>query len=222
MVCIFKKVKILLLLVWSVPSLAEVQYKPLFSTERNNFYFGGVLNDNLTNKENLFVGSSLKYDLFILEINNIVAKPYRDFFKFSLGMGGHFLDETYKGFQCESSNFPETFIYHGGLKGTLTYFEILVPFFEFGLSRTACFNSEQGKRDVNWASNIDLKYHMSFGFFLSFKILDKMAIYSLDRDYGINDIGLVGQCSWFYKEEVAKIKRDRELTFCEVGLSFKL
>ena len=225
MISILQKTTILLFLFWAVPSLANIQYKPISSVERSGFYFGGTLeNKFVTEEESFFSGYSFKYDFFIPEINNLVGENYRDIFKFSLGVGSHFFKAKYKNNKslCESSKQPQALLYYGGLKGILAYFEYFTPFVEFGLVRSHCFSYDQAAKKLSFSkASQEMKSYLSFGLFLSFKMLDRVSIYSLDRDYGINDVGVTSRCSWFYKKEV-KTKSPRKLAFCEVGLSFKL
>ncbi len=225
MIPILQKIIFFICWFWLMPSLAMVQYKPISSMERSGFYGGGIVDyKSLPDLKNIVSGYSLQYHFFIPEMNKLVAQSYRDFFKISLGLGAHWFKKAYdkNQFQCESSKSLQTLIYRGGLRGAFTYVEYFTPFVEFGLARSRCFSYKVSEKISFEKPSNKFKSYISFGLFLSFKLIDKIAIYSLDKDYGINDIGIIGQCSWFHREEKAGIKLDSKLAFCEAGLSFKL
>ena len=199
-------------LVWG-----QIQYKPLSSPQRHEFAGGfSISTKNWQWKKDFsknLPSSFLKYAFYFPEIKAFLPESYKEIFIPSLSFGVNILKRDLleeKNYEiCEKSTSIHAFAYHLGLKGTIPYFEFLQPFAELGLARSFCSpkNSEIKRK---------LKHYFSYGFFLSLKTVDSEAIYSLDQDYGINDVGIKTECLHYY----SKNKKDKPFNFCQFGLQF--
>jgi len=111
---------------------------------------------------------------------------------------------------CDKPNFHPT-VYHFGLKGKISYFEVLQPFSELGIARFFCHSKKYSSFSK---SKTQLNHYVSYGLLLSLKILDKLSIYALDQDYGINDLGITVECLHYYPKKATS----KTINFCQFGL----
>ena len=197
-------------------SWSQTQYAPLASIERHELSASFSISKKAwqTSRLRKLPVFALKYALFLPEISNFSPEPYNKFFTpgFSAGLN-LFRKQSHTNYElCESTNQNHfSAAYHFGLKGKIPYFEFLQPFAELGLARSFCYS--------RYFSNFfkakkTLQHYFSYGFSLSLKILDKISIYTLDQDHGINDIGIKTECIHYYP----KNKENKPFSFCQFGL----
>ena len=194
----------------------QIQHKPLSSPERHELSAGLSISkkswtENLLRKSPAFF---LEYALYFPEILNSIPEPYNKLFRPGLSAGVNFFksknEEKYR--FCETtSKKPNSSAYHLGLKGKIPYFEFFQPFAEWGLARSFCHSE---KFSHLFKAKKKLKSYFSYGFILSLKILDKISIYTLDQDYGINDIGIKTECKHYQPKD----KADKSFSLCQFGL----
>lgn len=193
-------------------ALAEIQYKPLSSQQKQEISSGFSLFRNNLNLEQLESPPAffIKYSFYIPELSEMFLDSYKDFFIPALQAGIHVFRNTsgIKAYNlCDSTQTSHSLAYHIGLKGKIAYFDLFQPYAELAWAKNFCskkfstINSPQKK----------LKHYFSYGALLSLKIFDKESIYELDQDYGINDIGLQMSCSHYSPE-------NRTINLCELGL----
>ena len=190
---------------------ANLQYKPLFSPERHEFSSGWAFSMRNTKQDGYFI----KYAFLLPEGLNIFS-PFlsKNFFVPGLSFGANSFP-IYKSKQFEKmcGKDMEFFLPLSlGIKANLPYYELVKPFGEIGLTHSMCYIKNFSKIDK---SQKKLKYYLSYGLLLSLKILDKSNIYSLDQDYGLNDIAFRAECLHYYYPEIEKAKN---LHFCQFGL----
>lgn len=189
---------------------ADTQYKPLFSPERHEFSSGWTF--SVKKKQN---GFFLKYALYFPEIPNAFANSlYKNIFipGLSLGISDFKIQKNNLFHEMCKENTNFRFLpWSLGLKIKSSYYELIQPFGEFGLAQSLCYAEDFSK--IN-SSRKTFKYYLSYGLMLSLKIFDKNGIYSLDQDYGINDVGFKAECLRYYLEN----KEETSLPFCQLGL----
>ncbi len=188
-------------------SWGQMQYSPLSSAERHALSFAApIKNDpqkSWTENLSTFV---LKYGLYFPEIEAAWPDFHKKAIAPSLQLG--ILLRGKNNEICEKGQNIKSGAYHLGLRGKNSYFSYLQPFVEAGLARSFC----HGKKISSFrASRVKLSHYFSYGLLLSLKIFDRAAIYSLDQDYGVNDIGITAECRHYYP----KIKGH---SFCQLGL----
>ncbi len=200
------------LILLPLPLWAETQYKPQSSFERHEFSFGSSISLTSKPKKALSV-PFLKYTLYVPEISNLLVEPYNKIFTPGLSAGANLFlskDRSKNYGICESEEvYP--LVYHLGLKVKVPYFEFFQPFAESGLARSSCYS----KNIKVFKSQKKLSYYLSYGLFLSLKILDRVAVYTLDQDYGINDVGVKAECLRYYPKD-----KEKSFNFCQFGFQF--
>ena len=191
-------------LLWS-----QVQYTPLSSSERHELSSGISLSPK-SSKETLS-SFFLKYSTYFPETEDFLPEPYHNILIPGLQAGINlFSREAGKKYAlCETGTYP--FSYYFGLKGKSSYFEYVQPFAEGGLARSFCYFNGFSKFKK---AKTSLSQYLSYGLFVSFKILDSSSIYSMDQSYGINDFGLRGECLHYY----SKSEKANSFNFCQFGL----
>lgn len=189
----------------SLGASAETQYKPFSSLQRHEISLGDTFNKGFLDRiEGIGTfkdpdGLFLEYGFLLRELNQYIPKPYQNIFVLSLNAGVSVLDKEYGKNYDEQPSFCEdaqSLIYNGALKGKLDYFEYIKFFAEWGLTKSSCIDYTDLKNFKFKPASKATEYYYSVGGFLSFKVLNKTSIYSLDRDYGINDMGLLAKCFW--------------------------
>ena len=211
-----KNLFLLYLCFFPLLSWAQIQHKPLSSIERHELSAG--LSISKKSWQEYRLGKPpvlfLKYALYFPGISNFSPEPYNKLFRPGLSAGVNFFrskeEEKYK--FCEATGKKKhSSAYHLGFKGKIPYFEFFQPFVEGGLARSFCHSK---KFSHFFKAKKKLKSYFSYGFSLSLKILDKISIYTLDQDYGINDIGIKTECKHYHP----KNKDDKSFSFCQFGL----
>lgn len=204
------------LYLFSTLSWGQMQYAPLASVERHELSSGfsvSIKNWQENPSSKIFPVFFLKYTLYFPEISSYVPKPYQKIFIPGFTAGANLFRSQKQGKNygiCKTDEgiYPST--YYLGLKGKMAYFEFLQPFAEFGLARSSCYSKNFSKF---FKAKRKLSHYFSYGFFLSLKILDRMSIYTLDQDHGINDVGVKTECLYHPKTE-----KNKSLSFCQFGL----
>lgn len=221
---LFKTSMVFYVLLQTNFSLGVIQYKPIASDEKSSLYLGTLVNKDFQNWEESFsTGYSFKYHFLIPKQDRLLPKPLRDFLKVSLGVGGDLFKEAYSvgDLQCSSLSSLQTLISSAGVKVALPFIAEVVPFVELGMSRSDCLDYDETEKKVDFEkSSMSLGLYKSVGVFLSLKLLEKVAVYGLDRDYGINDVGILAQCSWVTQKEAPSSPKN--ISYCELGLSLSL
>ena len=91
----------------------------------------------------------------------------------------------------------------------MTYWEKVQPFVGISLMKVFCQKSFGSFKE----SSKKTEYIFPFGLSVSLKAIDSRSVYSLDEDYGLNDLSLLVRCFR------AKIKNKSKSRFiCEAGL----
>lgn len=142
----------------------------------------------------------------------VLPEPYEQVFRpgIQLGLNRSFPKELgANGGICDNSNLHPS-VYHFGLKGKIPYFEALQPFSELGVARFFCHSEKYSRLSK---SKTQLSHYVSYGLSLSLKVLDKLSIYALDQDYGINDLGITLECLHHYPKKTKK----KTINFCQFG-----
>ena len=190
------------LLVFCFPSRGVIQYRPVSSLERHEIAGGGGANKTLF----------LDYSLYFPEITAILSEPWKRIGVVGLSAGGTLLPKDNRHCGAGAGGKKTPLFAHVGFKVRVSYFEKILPFMEYGLSRAGCVMFDQNKDPKYFPALRKTQTYFSLGLNLSFKIIDRKSIYSLDQDYGLNDMGIRAQCRWYYgtKEPVF---------ICSAGLS---
>ena len=183
-------------------SWGQAQYQPVSSLERHELAI-----DFPFSLKSWKGFSALKYTVYFPEIFALAPSPYNQIFTPGLQAGIlHTLGPNQTGKNYGHCGAKKTLPpYHIGFKGKISYFELLRPFFELGFTQSLCYAPKTSK--------IKLSHYVSFGLFLSLKTLDSSSIYSLDQDYGINDLGLKTECLRYYSEQ----NKEKSFPFCQFG-----
>lgn len=225
-------------LLFALASQAEIQYRPIASPE-NHAVSIGISKDFFSRGDVVFLpenrkqnpqlipplGRTISYHFVPSFLNQYLKIEQEEALKVGLSTGAHifFMEEVQQHLQtyCGETQFNPA-VFYGGLKVFMSYFESIKPFVEYGLAQATCVklgspSSEEAGVEERLAdsaikeSSLSLDSYFSAGVFVSFKLLDKMSIYSLDQNYGANDFGMQAQCSWFAYE-------DSSIPYCELGL----
>ena len=194
---------LVILLFFSSNVFGEIQYRPISSPEHHEFSLGGSFSIK-GGKKFTITRYFLDYSLYIPETDLLLPEKFRNIFHFGLGVGALLFKKP------ELYSMKQPFIYHLGIKWKIPYFENFIPFVEYGWGHQSNFQLQ--------LSSLKIKRYLSFGLNLSFKIFDRLAVYSLDKNYGLNDIGIRTQCSQFFKNQ--KIPEGNFFFICQMGLSF--
>lgn len=212
-----KKYLFLFFLCFSPLSWGQMQHKPLSSVERHEVSSGvsiSIKNWQENPLSNIFPVFFLKYVFYFPEVSDYFPKSYERIFIPGLVAGANLFrsqskGKNYKICKMNEGIYPST--YYLGLKGKSAYLEFLQPFAEVGLARSSCYSKNFSKFAK---AKKKLNHYFAYGVFLSLKILDRTSIYSLDQDYGINDVGIKAECLHYYP----KNEEDKSFNFCQFGL----
>ena len=225
-------------------SFGDLQYRPAGSSERHEFssgYFSYPFEvENLT--EDLKSGYFLDYSLYFPEIHKIFQNKYKHFGQLGFTTGVHIFDSEGMEPQIKSACFVKNnqhqpLLFRFGVKAKFSYLENLIPNFEYGWASLAC-SSELSLETLSSTQfkPIDsslFNQYVSLGLDISFKIFDRRSIYSLDEDYGINDMGLSFKCALFFPDDkdeedvpehittapTATLKKTDSRWICQAGLN---
>ena len=210
---VFNPFLTVLLLSFSFPSQGNIQYKPISSPERHEFTGGFAFKTPLPNFASRHRALSLNYSLYFPEVTALLPEPWNHIGAPGLNLGATLFKVGYK--LCTQEKEQPLFT-HLGLKAKISYFETIIPFAEYGMGWMSCIQNLTLNKEAEVFKHsqgpLKVKTYFALGLNLSFKILDKKSMYSLDQDYGLNDIALQGQCRWYQGAE-------KTLTLCELGLS---
>ena len=189
------------------------QYTPIASPEHHEIFISKIFH---LQKDPFDLAESwgFNYDFYLIEINSMLPREYQNIFFVGVHLGASLTQEGSTSCSPASSHL----VYRGGLKSKLTFFEYVKPFVEYGYMQDVClknFSMETWQQAgfADSSQNLQGQY-VSAGLSLSFKILDRVSLYNLDQDYGLNDVALRGEClrSLSAKEAQGFV--------CELGLSF--
>ncbi len=213
-----KKILFSLCFILPMSLQGQIQYKPQPSTERHELMTGfSIFTGSFEWKKDFFSNFPaffIKYNLYFPEIESVLPSGYEKVFVPGLQIGSHFF-KWLKGSEGENYNLCRTaypIAYHLGLTAKMAYLEDIQAFVGGGLARSIC-RSQAEPRVSN--DKRDLNHYLSYGFFLSFKLLDRSGVYSLDQDYGINDMGLRAECLHY---DLMKKSRAFKYPLCDLGL----
>lgn len=218
------------------PSWGVIQYRPIGSPERHEIAGGWTFGDpfhNFTDDDKVSLlpaqkdGSSspslankrayfLNYSLYFPEVTALLPKPWNKVGSSGFSTGARLFQKG-EGFCTEKGQSP--LFTHLGLKAKFSYFEEITPFLEYGLGWLGCAQNLKLDKDKPFKytpTSTKIKTYIAIGLNLSFKILDRKSIYSLDQDYGFNDMGIQGQCRWYHG---TMNEKKNSLFMCEAGLS---
>ncbi|MCY4512631.1 MAG: hypothetical protein OXB86_02965 [Bdellovibrionales bacterium] len=198
----------------SFPSWGDIQYKPISSPERHEFTGSFAFKTPIQNFASRHRALSLNYSLYFPEITAaLLPEPWSHIGAPGLSLGATLFKVGHE-FCTQEKEHP--LFTHLGFKAKFSYFEAIIPFAEYGMGWMSCIKNLTLDKEAEVFRHspgpMKLKTYFALGLNLSFKILDKKSMYSLDRDYGLNDIALQGQCRWYQGTE-------KTLTLCEIGLS---
>lgn len=212
-----KHIFIFCLCFFSQGAWSDNQYRPLSSVERHELSAGFSI--SLKNWEEKMSEAlpvfSLKYSLYFPEVNFLLPEAYHNLLVPGLQLGWDFIQSQSAKRDyglCTLEADTHSSALHFGLKGKNSYFEFVQAFVSGGWAQTFCYSKELSKKPVQKK----LSHYFSYGLFLSLKILDRFAIYALDQDYGINDMGLKAECLHYYQKE----EEEKPLHLCQ--LAFQL
>ena len=216
---------ILLCFLLPLSSKADIQYEPLSSPKRHELFFGTALVPFETKWNRIFRAFSFQHNVLLREADQALGESYRDIFIPGIQWGLGFFryekssqDSNARNYgACANSNSLS-----GQLALSLSLFHkfFLRPFGAAGMSGTLCFLKSLSK--IQEEKPVFSPY-LSYGLFLSLKIFDRGAVYSLDQDYGLNDIGIKGECVQnFYSSNGGSGNKTRNgvVKFCLLGLQF--
>lgn len=188
----------------------EVKYKPIASPLNHGVSGGFVFEPPLPNRKKLLgssTGASLSYIHYFSSWDRLLPKNYRGHLNWGLEGGIKLLRSENKTL-CVNNPLP-AFIY-GGAQMRVTYLDTFQPFIGFGLNHAACRNKEKIRL---YYSATKLKPSFSFGASISLKFLEASAIYSLDSDYGLNDLSFFTRCF-----QVKKTSELKGRFICQFGM----
>ena len=226
-----------ILCLFCFPSWGTIQYRPIGSPERHEIVGGWTLEDpfrNFADDDKIILspaqenGNSLNslaaskrayflnYSLYFPEATTLFPKPWDKIGAPGLSLGARLFQKG--GELCaEKESYP--LFTHLGLKARFPYFEEVIPFVEYGMGWLGCVHNlklEKNKSFKYSPTLTKIKTYIAVGLNLSFKILDRKSIYSLDQDYGFNDMGIQGQCRWYHG---TMDEKKNSIFMCEAGLS---
>jgi len=192
----------LTLIFFSFYSWGEIQYKPLSSIERHEVSFGySVAIKDWKNKKTLekkLPVVSLNYSLYFPEISHwIFPDNFKNLLILSVSGTGNKLrgQKTYG--ICGTNTDRQSSMAQFGFKIKSALLETFQPFVEWGWAKPFCHSKNFSEFDK---PEIQFKSYLSYGFFVSFKLIDRHSIYALDQDYGVNDLGLKMECLQYNKK----------------------
>ena len=198
-------------LIFCFPARGVIQYRPVGSLERHEIAGGWAVAKPL---EGVFSSSQnkaffLDYSLYFPEVTALLPQPWQKIGAPGFALGGAFFRQG--GALCpEGGKTP--FFGSFGFKVRVSYFEKILPFMEYGLSRAGCAVFDFDKKPEYAPAPVKVKTYFSIGLNLSLKIIDRKSVYNLDQDYGLNDIGVRAQCRRYYRT-------NQPVFICSAGLS---
>lgn len=215
---VLKRVLFCCFLILPIFAGADIQYEPLSSSERHELFVGStVLPEKY--RFQIFRVFSFKHNVLLKEVDLILSESYRDIFVPGIQWGGSFFLYNDPSKNSSIKNYGvcatgRTLSGHLGLSLSLFRKFFLKPFGSAGLSGSLCFLKDVSKM---LSQKAVFSPYLSYGLFLSFKVFDRGAVYSLDQDYGLNDIGFKGECMHnFYPEKSSS--HETKNRFCLIGL----
>ena len=190
------------------PSFANTQHKPLTSP-LNSAVSTGFIFEPSVGKKPFFSkkgGVFLNYTYYFSSWDNRLPKKYQGYLDWGLrgGTGFFFPSRNF----CTDTPYHKPLLAQAGVQLRVVHWEYFQPFVGGDLNHLFCYRK---LKDVQ--SSMKLDYGFSFGFSLSLKVLDRSAIYSLDEDYGLNDLVLAAQCF-----HLKKVSDSDKRIICQVGL----
>ena len=204
-----------------IPAFAEasIQYEPLSSPVRHELFFGVSAFPSLGKKIRMNARAfSFQHNMLLKETNSLFGESYKDIIMPGVQWGGSFFlyDEKPKKRNYGVCASGDTLSGHLGLSLSLFRKYFLSPFGSAGLSGSVCFFKSAAEM---LAQKAVFSPYLSYGLFLSFKAFDRGAVYGLDQDYGLNDIGFKGECvHHFYSLGRKSGKKVQPVRFCLLGL----
>ena len=183
------------------PAQGAVQYRPIGSPERHEITLGRSFENPFSSRKTRLSkqpGYFLSYDLYLPEINSLLLpEKWRRIGYMGFTVSG----SLYQNKKTDSLCGGKKLIWpaRAGIKIKMSHFEMAAPFVEYGLSRVGCVGKKSKFNEILKSvknNPLKLKTYFSIGLNMSFKILDRKSIYTLDQDYGLNDMGIRGQCQW--------------------------
>ena len=180
-------------------SWGDLQYRPDGSAENHEITLGlfkysfDVKDWKELGKEGYFVD----YSFYLSSIHRLFENKYKHFGRIGFTGGARVLEGA---FQNEGSFF------HLGIRARVSYLENILPLFEYG-GRVAHWSrwgegSEKSQAMKSFISS-SLSHYVSLGLNFSLKLFDRKAIYNLDEDYGINDVGIQTKCTLLLGEDIS-------------------
>ena len=185
-----------------------IKHKPIASPLNHSVSTGMAFEPYFTDREKLFgsnQGVFLNYTYYFSSWDNLLPKNYRGYLNWGLEGGTKLFRNT--PVLCKQKAVP--LLIWGGAQARIRYWETFQPFMGFGFNHVFC---HKNLKTIH-SSSVKLDPSFSFGFSLSLKFLEPSAIYSLDEDYGLNDLTLFTRCF--------QLKKSSELKgrfVCQVGL----
>ena len=189
------------------PVFANLQHKPL-ATPLNSSVSTGFIFELSKGKVPFFSkkgGGFLDYTYYFSSWDNWLPKKYQGYLDWGVRAGTGLFFPSRNG--C--SPYYKPLLAQAGAQMRLVYWEYFQPFAGVNLNHLFCYR----KLTDAQSSSVKLDYGLSFGVSLSLKILDRSAIYSLDEDYGLNDMALIGRCF-----QMKKTSNSDKRLVCQVGL----
>ena len=186
----------------------SIQHKPITSSLHHGLSSGFVF--ELSEEKRLFSrkgGGILNYTYYLSFWDKWLPEKYQGYLNWGLKAGaGAFFNSP--GF-CREDPYYKPLLLQGGVQLRGVYWEYFQPFAEVSLSHLFCYR----KLKDTHPSSEKLRALFSFGASVSLKIFDRRAIYSLDEDYGLNDLAFTVQCL-----QVRKISESEGRLICLAGL----
>ena len=184
------------------------QYQPIASSDNSEISW----NINLLQQKTEPKTMSVNYTFYINEINQkIFSENLKKALYLGVTFGGKIFQKNTSSL-CENASL---FLTHMGGRARLNMVEFFKPFFEFGYTKESCIAHFGLSKitEAKWqaVSSYSASRYLAAGLVVSFKILDRVALYNLDQDYGINDIGFNGRC-------VNYLDKPESDWSCEAGL----
>lgn len=189
---------------------ADIKHKPIASPLNHGVSSGLVWETPFPDREKLFgdnKGGFLNYTYYFSSWDNLLPENYRGYLNWGLE-GGVNLFHNHNKMLCRQSS-PKPLLVWGGAQMRIRYWENFQPFIGFGFNHMFCYRNLK----IIHLSPTKLDPSFSFGFSISLKFLEPTAIYSLDADYGLNDLSLFTRCF--------QIKKPSELKgrfVCQLGM----
>ena len=192
------------------PAFGETQYKPSTSPLNHSVSFGLAFEPVFSGKGQQLSsrkgGGFLNYYYFP-PWDKWLTEQYRGYVL--LGLGGGIKQFFYTPGLCPEGSNNSLLMAQGGVQLRGIYWEFFQPFAEMGLGQSYCHKTLKNISPISKK----LRSYFSLGFALSLKVLDQASIYSLDEDYGLNDLSLVSQCL-----RINNPNKSKGIFICQIGL----